>query len=500
MFVRKFASNKKRPLEFPFLLPFLLALALAATVLCHGARGLYESTEGRYAECAREMAQTGTWLKPVLNGHPHWTKPPLTYWAIRVPYRALGPTTWAARLYLIPCFLVTVAAVWWLTFRLWGDRPTARMGAIVYATSLMPLISNQVVSADYLLTATVAVAQACFWEGLRKRSLLAIHLFWLSLGVAFLVKGPPALLVVPAVMVAWYRLPRQERTSVPLFAPTALILFLAAACSWYVWEARQHPGLMEYWLKDEVVNRSLTGKFDRNPAFYSNFTVYLPVLFFGSLPWSCWLVFRWRAIWARVHVPGGARNLWRGLPLEAHWVIWALVLPMAVFMLSHSKMPLYVLPLFVPFAAVTGRLLLVTDGPETWFRKRAQVIVYSVFVCFVAGKAVSGLLPHDRDMLRLWRMLTEKGGVHDATRLAVSGGRPLNGLSYYFDSVITNVPLAKLAGWAAAGGERYLLCTPRYAAEAKRLLAGATVDEQVLSPKRHLLRFTVSEAKSSLKR
>lgn len=56
-------------------LPVLLACASAAAAAFHGARGLYETTEGRYAECAREMAQAGTWLEPVLNGHPHWTKP-----------------------------------------------------------------------------------------------------------------------------------------------------------------------------------------------------------------------------------------------------------------------------------------------------------------------------------------------------------------------------------------------------------------------------------------
>lgn len=475
--------------EFPLRLPILLAGGLVAAALCHGARGLYETTEGRYSECAREMAQSGSWLEPVLNGQPHWTKPPLTYWAIGVPCALLGPTTWAARLHLIPCFLVTVAAVWWLTFRLWGDRPSARMSATVYATSVLPLIASQAVSTDVMLTAALAVAQACLWEGVRKQTRVAVHLFWFFVGIAFLVKGPPALLVLPAMLVVWLRLPRQERRLVRLFAPTALAVFLVVGFGWYAFEAWRHPGLMGYWLKDEVVNRSLSDKYFRNPYFYYNFTIYLPVLVIGSLPWGGWLVFRWRALWERVRVPGGVRNLWAGLSVEAHWLIWATAFPMAVFMLSRSKLPLYVLPLFVPGAVAMGRVLLVAYGRETWFHKWALSTVCAVWVVFVSGKAVAGLLHQEKDMRQLHRTLTEQYGVNDPERLAIAGVKPLNGLSYYYDSVVKTVPLDELPVWADAGGERFLLCDPRKAVEAKRLLAGRAIEEQVLSRRRRMLRI-----------
>ena len=58
------------------------ALAFVVAASFQGSRGLYESTEGRYAECARETLASGDWDDPILNGRPHWTKPPLTYMAI----------------------------------------------------------------------------------------------------------------------------------------------------------------------------------------------------------------------------------------------------------------------------------------------------------------------------------------------------------------------------------------------------------------------------------
>jgi 4-amino-4-deoxy-L-arabinose transferase len=360
---------------------------------------------------------------------------------------------------------------------------------LVFATTLMPLASSQSVSTDYLLTAALAVAQACFWEGVRNPSRLAVHLFWFFMGVAFLVKGPPSLLVIPAVLIVWRRLPQLERGRVPLFAPTALALFLAVGLGWYAWEAWLHPGLMGYWLKDEVVNRAFSDKFLRNPFFYCNFTVYLPVLLFGSLPWSGWLALRWRRVWERVRVSGGLRNLWVGLPVETHWLIWAVALPLCVFALSRSKLPLYVLPVFVPLAVATGRLLLAAYGQEAWFGKWARATAYATLAFFVVGKAVVGGVPNKKDMGQLYRTLTEQYGVLDPERLAIVGDKTLNGLSYYYDRDLEVVPLDQAGRWADAGEGRFLLCSYRLIVEAKQLLGSRVAEEHALTPWQYVLQL-----------
>ena len=478
--------------NLPWRLPVLLAAVFVATLLFHGSRGLYETTEGRYAECAREMAQTGTWLEPVLDGHPHWTKPPLTYLAIRVPYTVLGPTTWAARLYLIPCHLIAIMAVWWLALRLWRDRQSAGMCAMVYATAVMPMAATQTVSADYLLTVLLGLAQACFWEAFRKRSRLAVHLLWACMGIAFLVKGPPSLLVVPAMVMVWLRLPKPDRRSVPLFAPTALILYLCVASSWYVLEALRHPGLMHYWLKDEVVNRSLSDKYNRNPQFYKNFIIYLPVLLFGMMPWSGWLALRWREVWTRVRVPGGFRGMLTGFSDEALWLVWAVAFPLSVFSLSRSKLPLYVLPLFVPFAAGLGRMLLVVFRQSDWFPKAAHWTACAALALFVICKVGMPLYPSNRDMLRLHKALTEQCGLRDPSKLAVLGDKSPNGLSYYFDFDLANVSLDTTSEWADKGGERFLLCGSKWA-DVKQRLGSRAFTELTISKRWHVIRVANTE-------
>ena len=55
-----------------------------------GTRALVHPDEGRYAEIAREMAETGDWVTPRLNGLKYFEKPPLQYWATAAAFRAFG--------------------------------------------------------------------------------------------------------------------------------------------------------------------------------------------------------------------------------------------------------------------------------------------------------------------------------------------------------------------------------------------------------------------------
>ena len=75
----------------------VLAVLLAFTFL--GMRGIWDPDEGRYTNVALNMLDSGDWLEPHRHHETgHWTKPPLTYWAIAASVAAFGRDPWAARL------------------------------------------------------------------------------------------------------------------------------------------------------------------------------------------------------------------------------------------------------------------------------------------------------------------------------------------------------------------------------------------------------------------
>ena len=73
----------------PLLLLYLLHL---------GGVGFLGPDEPRYASVGREMARSGDWITPRLDGQPWFEKPPLTYWLTAAGHLAGLPDEWAARL------------------------------------------------------------------------------------------------------------------------------------------------------------------------------------------------------------------------------------------------------------------------------------------------------------------------------------------------------------------------------------------------------------------
>jgi 4-amino-4-deoxy-L-arabinose transferase-like glycosyltransferase len=331
-------------------------LALAAVLLALGflgSRGLYDPDEGRYTNVALTMLDSGDWVDPRRNEDTgHWTKPPLTYWAIGSSIAVFGANTWAARLPMALSYLGCVFLCWRMARRLAPGREN--LAALAYMTMLMPFGASQLVTTDFLLAAFQALAMFAFVES-RFREQGPGHwpwLMWIGFALAFMTKGPPALLPMAAVLVfAWLSPPPRPASRWQHFG--GLLLFVALAAPWFVYVTREHPGLLSYFLGSEVVARVATDKFARHGEWYGWAEVYVPTLLLGSLPWTgrvlSWLrglpaaFARWRTTLARIEEAP--------LLLIALWVL----LPLLVFCIARSRLPLYLLPIFVPLALAVAQ-------------------------------------------------------------------------------------------------------------------------------------------------
>ncbi len=401
-----------------------------------GSRGLFETTEGRYAECARETMLSGDWDDPVLDGQAHWTKPPLTYVAIIAGMRTFGENPWGVRAYLVAALVLASAAVWWAGVSIWGPA-SGRWAGLVFATSPAITAAACSVSADLLVALWTALAAAAYWQSRTTRSNRAMIGAWVFTGLGMLTKGPPALLVPAFLLGSASLLTHRGSFWRPPFRITALgvVLFLGIGCGWYFAEAMENPGLLAYWFTHELIARNISPEFHRNPELTYVFTVYLPLLLFGTGPWLCILLFR---CWQRF------RGMLPAWPEQFTWnraARWALIAgvagPFLVFAGSHSRLPLYLTPVYVPLALLLGRGLEFAVARGCLRTHAIHGLVLVLLVLSVAAKAIVALPERPRDMTRLAaRLAPVLERVQPETLYSV-GHRPLHGLEFHLRRQVT---------------------------------------------------------------
>ena len=381
-FVRLKITGRWRPLA---------VLGLLLWALCfQGSRGLWEPDEGRYVAVAMQMVHNGDWMHPQLHAEqPHYTKPPLTYWAIASSVTLLGGNECAARLPNALAYAATAVGVWLVARQLVPRR--ADWAALIYATAAGPFVAANVVTTDTLL--------ACF----ETFGVLGVILAWRSnedearrqggallagaaFGLAFFTKGPPGLLpllgTLPAIAWLGGRIAARRCLSV-----AGMLAFGVIAFGWFAIVVIQRPDLLRYFVADEIVGRVASDEFHRNGEWYAWLTVYGPALLLGLFPWT------------HHTTAAGWRGLrrWRALrdgddPAGLVLAAWVLV-PLLIFCLASSRLPLYVLPLVAPLSIATARAL-----PADVFRRRfavAGLVTWCVVMLVV--KAGLAYVPTERD-------------------------------------------------------------------------------------------------------
>lgn len=331
----------------------LVLLAATLSLAFLGLRGVFDPDEGRYINVALNMLDSGDWVHPHRNDDvAHWTKPPLTYWAIAASVTVFGQNAWAARLPSALAYLACVWLTWLIARRLIPESRVA--AAVMYATMILPFAASQLITTDFILAATQALALWAFVEarfGPTKTPRHWLALMWAAFALGFMTKGPPALLgLLPVLIFNWLHV--SERTPRAL-QWSGLAVFALVALPWYLAVITDTPGLLRYFLGAEVIGRVTSNSFGRHPEWYGWLLVYAPTLALGTLPWTPAL-----GRWARA-LPSNFRR-WHNPASRAadqeHLFLatWVLV-PLLVFCLSRSRLPLYVLPIFLPLALLAAR-------------------------------------------------------------------------------------------------------------------------------------------------
>jgi len=316
-----------------------------------GGVGFLGPDEPRYASIGREMARSGDWITPHLDGQPWFEKPPLTYWLTAAGHLVGLPDEWAAR---FPEALISAAFLVFFYLALAREfTPRIALAATaILATSAGWMAYSFAALTDLPMSAAVAAAMLVMLFEPRRAVLAGV-----LLGVSVLGKGfVPVVLIAPLFLIA-----RGKRM-------VTLVSAVLVAAPWFIlcWLRNGSAFWDDFFWKQHVA-RFLTPSLEHVQPFW----FYIPVLLAGLFPWTPLAGLLTR------------RRLYsdRRVALLALWTLYGLIF----FSVARNKLPGYLLPLFPALAIVLAAAL--ENSPfKAWWLSACALLLVGI-------STVAGILP-----------------------------------------------------------------------------------------------------------
>jgi 4-amino-4-deoxy-L-arabinose transferase-like glycosyltransferase len=359
--------------------------------------------EGRNAEVAREMKESGAWLVPTYNGATYLDKPAFFFKAVALSLAAFGDSEAAARIPSAAAGVGLTLLVFAFCRRVHGTR-CGLLAVIVVAT--MPLFVAYARTVIFDMMLALFVCGAIFAGYLAEQNQGAARRNWYLAGAALsglatLVKGPVGFLIPALVLLVFNWLDGRAGAWKRLLSPLNMMVVLAVTLPWFVGLCLRRPDFLHYGLVEESFKRFTSAKrFDRSEPFF----FYLPIIALTFVPWSFLLP---EAIWATW------KERWLKHSADRLCVVWVVVV-VVFFSISQSKLPQYILTVAVACGVLVARLL---DSALTAPEGRAALLVrraaaagaWLSLILVPLAALVGGLQTHK--MASLLQMSVEEAGV-----------------------------------------------------------------------------------------
>jgi 4-amino-4-deoxy-L-arabinose transferase-like glycosyltransferase len=415
-------------------LVWIAFFALSSALLFQGNRGLWGSDEGRYSNVALQMLESGQWLTPHRHpDHIEYSKPPMTYWAMALSIKLFGHQEWAIRLPSALSFFGTTLLCFLIARHLHAKR--AWLAPVMYGTNAVPFLAANYAGADGLLTLFVTLGMysfVCLWHS--EQADVARNyrrLMWASFALAFLCKGPAALLPLLALLL--YRRFSGLRFPCSSIGFDGPILFLLISAPWFVWMfgLGEAAGIVEgnqAWSAIRGSYKTLITPEQVQP-WYGGVEVYGPVILLGLLPWGLLAlvlaVTQYRGAVAAYFSKLKMRRF-RQLHQESVFLLTWFLVPLIVLLAVQVRVYLFMLPMLVAQALIIARALQYVPI-KRW-------MAVALFAWLFGLLAVKGFLPHHTphtDAAEIAAQLRVDGINFEGQSIAVFESTPRYGLKFY---------------------------------------------------------------------
>jgi 4-amino-4-deoxy-L-arabinose transferase-like glycosyltransferase len=341
---------------------------------------LWDSTEAFYAETPREMMELDSVVIPQFNYEPRLNKPPLAYWLVIPFYGAFGVSVASERLANALGTGLIIVLTFLLGRRVFGRREGLWAAAVLSTTPRLTQIAQKSIIDTYLTLFVVAALFFFFvWMSQWRRG--ALILFYLSVGVGVLTKGPIALVLSGGVVLGYVLITRQWPIFWHINIPLGVLILAGIILPWYVtlYLERGWEPIAAFIFRENV------GRFLSDIDWTSRgYFYYVPTLLLDFFPWSLVLIptgiYAYRA---------GREEHQREMLFLGVWIVFIFVF----FSLAQNKHEYYLLPLYPAAAVLIGRFFaqIADETLNRVERHVAQVAMLLGGLALVTGSVILGL-------------------------------------------------------------------------------------------------------------
>lgn len=403
--------------------------------------------EGRYTEIAREMALSGDYVTPTLNGLKYFEKPPVQYWATALAFKVFGQREFAARWWQAATGLLGLLLVW-LTVRAIAGVDMAWVAATTLGAMTYYFLIAHINTVDMSLTAfmTLTLMGLLRGFGVQGQSAAATRAWmvaaWAGAALGFLSKGLIAIVLPGAIFVIYLLITRQWRLLTKLEWIWGPVAFLAIALPWPLLVQSRNPEWAHFFFIYEHFSRFSNSEHNR----LGSILYFVPVLLVGLMPWTPALLGFLRRE-GRQAVRDTYASATINVPLLL--TIWC-VFQFVFFSVSQSKLPSYLLPI-TPAAALLLAPVLVRAAKRSFTQLLLMMVVIPLLLFgLVAFRSEFVEDAYTTGMINEFAVYAVICGIANAVAIALA--YRLNQLGRRIDAIVVAAVLATVGGSVAASG------------------------------------------------
>lgn len=332
---------------------------------------LFDWDEINFAECAREMIETGNYMRVYIDYEPFWEKPPLFFWLQVISMKIFGINEFAARFPNAVIGMIAMVALFNIGTTL-KDKKFGLIWVLSYAGSILPFFYFKSGIIDPLFNLFMFLAVYFLYKTISSGNRYYIFA-GIATGLAVMVKGPVGYLLPSLTYGIIWLLKRKDKVlSIRGFFIYTLFTILTASV-WFGIELIMNGT----WFINEFIRYQIrlltTGDAGHSQPIYYHFLV----VFFGCFPASIFIFKSMRIKWEEDQ----DSKMLRFFMLVLFGVV------MVVFSLVKTKIVHYSSLAYYPLSFLAAYSVYSIASGKTELKKR-NYIVYGIaalvpFILFI---------------------------------------------------------------------------------------------------------------------